>query len=114
MSESLKTLAERAAGEPFFLAWLLAAYAVSEGLDDAGLAATLGCPAQELSMLRLCRAPRTDAHEFWDDITSIAERFGLEPQRLADAIKHGRVVRRFQQADAGAGGSLLAARDRED
>ena len=113
MPDPLEALAARAAEEPFFLAWVLSAYAHSEGLDDAGLAAALGCPAQELVMLRLCRAPRSDSGDFWDDVTTIAERFGLDPQRLAAAVKRGRVVRRFQQADEGAGGSLMAARDRD-
>ena len=114
MAEPLEALAARVADEPFFLAWLLGAYAYSEDLDDTGLAAALGCPVQELTMLRLCRAPRTDSQEFWDDVTCIAERFGLDPQRLAEVVKRGRVVRRFQQADQGSGGSLMAARDREN
>lgn len=113
MPDPLEALAARAAADPFFLAWTLDAYAHSEGLDDAGLTAALGCPAQELAMLRLCRAPRTDPQDFWDDLTCIAERFGLDPQRLAEAVKRGRVVRRFQQAGQDAGGSLMAARDRE-
>ena len=113
MPEPLEDLALRVAEEPFFLAGLLRAYAFSESLDDTGLAAALGCPVQELTMLRLCRAPRTDSEDFLDDITCIAERFGLDPERLADAVKRGRVVRRFQQADQGSGSSLMAARDRE-
>src|SRR6266516_2521566 len=114
MPDPLDTLAARAAGEPFFLAWLLAAYADSEGLDDAGLAAVLGCPVQELAMLRLCRAPRPEPREGWEDITCIADRFGLDPQRLADAVKRGQVVRVFERSKQAAAGSLLAARDRED
>jgi hypothetical protein len=112
MPDPLEALAARATGEPFFLAWVLAAYASSEGLDDAGLAAALGCPTQELVMLRLCRAPRAEPQEFWDDVTRVAERFGLDPVRLAEVVKRGRVVRTFQQASPGVGGSLLAARDR--
>lgn len=114
MPDSLDDLAARAADQPFFLAWALAAYARSDDLDDAGLAAALGCPPRELAMLRLCRAPRTDPEEFWEDVAAIAERFQLDPTRLAEVVKQGRVVRRFEQADAGTGGSLLAARDRED
>jgi hypothetical protein len=117
MADPLEVLAARAAGEPFFLGWILAAYAYSEGLDDAGLSAVLGCPGQnvgqELAMLRLCRAPSSDPQDFWDDITCIAERFGLDSQRLAEIVKRGRVVRKFQQADSRAGGSLMAARDRD-
>jgi hypothetical protein len=113
MADPLEALAARAAEEPFFLGWILAAYAYSEELNDAGLAAAVGCAGQELAMLRLCRAPGTDPQDFWDDITSIAERFALDPQRLAEIVKRGRVVKKFQQANSVAGGSLMAARDRD-
>ena len=113
MADPLEALAARAEREPFFLAWLLAAYARSEGLDDPGLADALGCPVGELTMLRLCRAPRPEAGEFWDDVTRIAGRAGIDPRRLAEAVKRGRVVRRLQAAGPSAGGSLMAARDRE-
>ena len=62
-------------------------------------------------MLRLCRAPRAAADEFWDDVRQIAGRFGLDPQRLAEAVKRGRVLARMQATTAGPGGFLLAARD---
>jgi hypothetical protein len=111
MSDSLQALARRAEGEAFFLASLLAAYALTEGLDDTGLATALGCSGEDLTMLRLCRAPRSAAEEFWDDVLRIAERFRLEPGRLAEVVKRGSVVRRLQSAPP-AGGFLMAARDR--
>jgi hypothetical protein len=113
MADPLEALVARAQGEPFFLASVLAAYARSEGLDDAGLAAALGCPVGELPMLRLCRAPRTDPDEFWEDVTRVAERFGIDPGRLAEAVKAGRVALRFQAPGPAEGGFLIAARDRE-
>jgi hypothetical protein len=113
MADPLEALAARAAGEEFFLASLLADYARSEGLDDARLAAALGCPPGELARLRLCRAPRAEPREFREDVTRIAERFGIEPQRLAEAVKRGRVVRRLRAAGAPGGGFLMAARDGE-
>ncbi len=114
MADALEALAARAAGEPFFLACPLAAYASSEGIDDARLAAALGCPAQELAMLRLCRAPRAEPGKFWDDVNEVAVRFGIDPNVLADAVRRGQVILRLREAWAGAsraGGSLLAARD---
>jgi hypothetical protein len=114
MSEDLKALAARAEDEPFFLAALLAAYAHSEGLDDAGLAAALGCPVGELNMVRLCRAPRPGFAEFREDVVRIADRFGLDPLRLAEAVKRGRVVTALRSAEAATEGFLMAARDRED
>ncbi|HEX5269303.1 MAG TPA: hypothetical protein VFW33_02395 [Gemmataceae bacterium] len=113
MSDSLKTLAARAENDPFFMASPLAAYARGERLDDAALAAALGCAPGDLAMLRLCRAPRSDPAEFWDDVSRVAERFGIDPQRLAEAVRQGRVLLRFQAPRPGANGLLMAARDRE-
>jgi hypothetical protein len=111
MRDPLELLAKRAEQEPYFLAAVLAAYAHSEGLNDAGLAAALGCLREELTMVRLCRAPRTEPPEFWADVTAVATRFGMDRQRLAEAVKRGRVVLRLRQAPAG--GFLAAARDHE-
>lgn len=113
MADPLEALAARAEREPFFLAAPLAAYARSEQLDDAGLAAALGCRPEDLVMVRLCRAPRTEPSEFWEDVSAVAARFGLDAQRLAEAVKRGRVVIRLQAAQPEAGG-LMAARDRDD
>ncbi len=114
MTDPLRALAARADHEPFFLASLLAACARADGLDDAALAARLGCAPGDLTMIRLCRAPRTDPREFWDDVNAVAERFGLEPQRLAEVVKHGRVALTFRAAGAEGRGSLLAARDHDE
>jgi hypothetical protein len=112
MADPLHALAERAEDEPFFLAAVLAAYARSEALADPGLAAALGCREEDLVMVRLCRAPRTEPGEFWEDVQAIAERFGMDPERLAEAAKRGQVVLRLRAARP-TGGGLLAARDRE-
>jgi hypothetical protein len=113
MAEPLNRLAARVEDDAFFLAPFLAAYARSEGLDEPGLAAALGCPPGELPMVRLCRAPRGGAPEFWEDVTAVAARFGMDPERLAEAVKRGRALRLFQAARAGEAGSLMAARDRD-
>ena len=113
MTDPLEALAARAQREPFFLAAPLAAYARSEHLDDAGLADALGCRREDLVMVRLCRAPRAELPEFWEDVRCVAGRFGLDAERLAEAVKRGRVVLRLQAAPPGTGG-LMAARDRHD
>ncbi len=113
MADPLDGLAARAEREPFFLASVLGPYARGEGLDDAGLAAALGCPPGELTMLRLCRAPRAAPDEFWEDVTCIAGRFGLDPQRLAEVVKRGRAAHRLQELVREGGDFLLAARDGE-
>lgn len=114
MADPLETMALWAEEEPFFLASALAAYARSEGLDAPGVAAALGCPVGDLAMLRLCRTPRTEPTEFWEDVTCIATRFGIDPQLLAGVVKRGQVVRRVLEPGPGTARPLMAARDRED
>jgi hypothetical protein len=117
MTSPLDRMAKRVEGDPFFLAPLLALFARSEGLDDAGLAAAFGRPVEILTDLRLCRAPRLDADGFRQDIAAIAGRFGLDAGVLATVVRRGQVLQAVtvsQQerstADVG-GGSFLAARD---
>lgn len=112
MADPLEALAARAQDDPFFLASPLAAYAGGEGLDDAGLAAALGCSPGDLVMLRLCRAPHADSSEFWEDVSRVAERFAIDPRRLAGAVKRGRVLLRLRAAGAQAG-LQAAARDHD-
>ena len=57
MSKHLKKLANRAQDDGFFLACLLKLYATSENLDDAKLAAKLGCPPDVLTPLRSAALP---------------------------------------------------------
>jgi len=114
MTDPLKELAGRARGEPFFLGYFLAAYARSENLDDAGLAAHLGCPQGELPLLQLCRSPRLEPEELGEDVGRIADRFGIDPRTLAEAVKRGRVVVRLQAARAEDQAPLMAARDPEE
>lgn len=114
MTDPLERMAKWAEGQEHFLAFLLAMYAQSEGLDDASLAAALGCCPEDLVMVRLCRAPRLDRQGFRDDVARIADRFDLDPKRLSVAVKRGRVLACLQDGPSGHGGFLMAARDDED
>jgi hypothetical protein len=117
MSDSLlRVLAKKAEGSSFFLASVLAPYADGEHLDDAGLAEKLGCRMEDLTMLRLCRAPRREASLFWNDVRSIAEHFDIDPYRLANIVKGGRVLVNLRETTAATAesGFLMAARDREE
>src|SRR5262249_59305673 len=95
MSEALDHLANRVAADPFFLAFPLAEYARSERLDDSALAAALGCRVEDLTLLRLCRMPRDDPAGFRADTAAIAERFGIAPAKLADAVRRGQGLARL-------------------
>lgn len=109
MPDSLNHLASQVRDDPFFLAGLLAEFSASERLDDAGLALYLGCRVEDLSCLKLCRAPAETPADFRADIAAIATHFGLDPSRLTAAVRQGRVIRAQRQA----GDMLLAARERE-
>jgi hypothetical protein len=84
-ADPLDWLARRVAAEPFFLAHLLAAHQQRHNLTDAQLAEDLGCPPENLTMVRLCRAPREGA-EGMEDVRHVAERFGCDAARLAAAL----------------------------
>ena len=107
----LDRLAQRVLNDPCFLAAALTAYADSEGFDDTGLAARLGCARSVLTNLRLCRMPRPEAPRFWQDIERIAERFGVNGEILAEMVRRGRSLLRFREA---APRTLWAARDRPE
>ena len=113
MTEPLAALARRVESDPFFMATVFAEYTRSEGLDDAGLIAVLGCRMEDLPMLRLCRTPRTDAQGFREDIADIATRFGLVPARLIAVVRQGQALGHLRQAAQASTepGFLLAARD---
>jgi hypothetical protein len=109
----LDAIADRARKDPFFLGWLLDRYAAAEGLDDAGLAERLGCAA--LAGLMLCRAPRRSPH-FRADVERIAEVFGIDASRLAEALRRANVVILLEEAPEAAedAPTLMAARDLDE
>jgi hypothetical protein len=112
----LEHLAQRVAGAPDFLASALAEYARGERLDDAGLAARLGCPVETLTNLRLCRMPREEAPLFGQDVERIAQRFGVDEGLLAEVARRGQSL--FHLRNAGHTSEqrpniFLAARDGE-
>lgn len=107
----LRRAAERAAERPFFLAATLLPYARAEGLDDAALAARLGCAPEALPRLLLCRQPRPEPGAFRDDVERIAAAFGLAAPHLANVLRQARALATIAEAEESAW--LAAARDRE-
>lgn len=109
---SLWRAARRAADRPFFLASALLAYARAERLDMDALARWLGCEPAALPLLLLCRRPAGDSPAFRSEVQHLAERFGLDAARLAEAIRLADALGKLGQA---ADHHLLAAaRDRAD
>jgi hypothetical protein len=106
----LDRLARRACADPSFLGRQLAAFARARGFDDGALAAHLGCPVATLTQLRLCGAIRPE--RFREDVTAVADTFGLPAARLAEAAKPLPADPARDAATCDAPGALLAARDR--
>jgi hypothetical protein len=116
MSErALDRAAERASQSPFFLGFALARYARIEGLrDDAELARRLACHPATLSRLRLCRRPDGGSARFAADVLRIAQRFGLDPARLAELLRQVDALDALRAVEDTAGSWLAAARDRDE
>lgn len=112
--ELLRRAAERAGRRPFYLASSLLAYARAERLDDAGLAARLGCDLASLPALLLCRRPTGEGSVFRADVEAIAERFALNALHLARLLRTAdALVSLGGAATDQTGGLLAAARDRD-
>jgi hypothetical protein len=109
VADPLDALAGRVESEPFFLASTLALFARSEALDEEALCRFLRCPRESFAMLRLCRTPDEEPTGFQRDLERIAERFGIDENALAEAVRRGQTLQRLREASAS--GTLLAARD---
>jgi hypothetical protein len=81
------SLARRASTDPFFLGHALAGFAARHGLDDAALAAVLGCPAV-LPSLYVCRRPGAAQPDrsAEQDIADICRRFGIDAGALRTTL----------------------------
>jgi hypothetical protein len=112
LSSRLEALARRVTEDPFFLGSALADYARSEGLDDAGLAAALGCSGEALARLRLCRRPDPAPERFAAEVERIASRFGARPEVVAEAVRRADALAGLRGPAVGERGLLMAARDR--
>lgn len=112
----LRHAALRARTRPDFLAGLLAEYQEMNELDDAGLAAWLGCPTATLPRLALCLRPRDPAMRFQENLRQITEYTGVNSTRLARLVRAVDAVRaiRGEEGEDASSGLLMAARDRED
>jgi hypothetical protein len=110
-SDTLRRTAELARTRPFYLAGLLLDHADREGLDDSRLADWLGCTVAVLSAVLLCRRPSGAGPEFRRDVERIASRFGLDPLRLAEAIRFAEALN--ATAHVHEEDWLAAARDKE-
>ncbi|MGE0539378.1 MAG: hypothetical protein AB7R89_04295 [Dehalococcoidia bacterium] len=94
---------------PFFVAAALAIYRALRQIDNAALAAELGCTEIGLSRLALCRRPDGDGAMFRTQVERIARHAGCRAESLANVLRAASAVEKMQAATPSA---LLAARDR--
>jgi hypothetical protein len=105
MARAAKTAEMR----PFFVASALATYRTLKQIDDATLAAELGCTAIGLSRLALCRRPEGIGAMFRTEVEQIAEHAGCRADALASILRAASLA---EKTSVAAPGALLAARDR--
>src|SRR5438093_3989449 len=113
----LERAAARAATDPFFLGSALAVYRSGEGLDGAALARRLGCSADTLPRLALCRRPVSSDPAFAADVRRIATWAGVDPDELANVLRYAESIEALwerRRSSASGQGTLLAARDRDE
>jgi hypothetical protein len=104
---------------PELLGYWLDLFRHGEGLDPVQLARYLRCSAQTLDHLAICGKPREE--HYFDDVQSLARRFGADPDQLADLLQHARryaAIRGAAPAPAESaaifGTVFAAASDREE
>ena len=111
----LRRAARRAERRPGFLASALLPYARAEGLGDEELAARLGCRRETLPQLLLCRRPNGEGADWRAAVETIAARFSLDPERLAEILRLADALASLgAAAESDRPRLLAAARDRED
>ena len=88
--EWLKVAARRSAQDPVSLGYVFEQYQKHEGKSAEELAAMLGCSLEVLDGLSLCRRP--EQARFADHLRMIAERFAVDPRRLAAVLRRVEVL----------------------
>jgi hypothetical protein len=78
MPNALDYMARRAEADPFYLGSALARYRDARALTDADLCRLLGCGAETLRSLKLCRRPQPETN----DLGVIAAHYGIDPGAL--------------------------------
>jgi hypothetical protein len=83
--DPLALLAEKAAGEVYFLAHALAVHRERSGITETEQRRHLGVLAEHWTMFQLCRCPLP---ERWDeDLEAICGRFGCDRERLERVLR---------------------------
>ena len=110
----LERAVSRSAEHLWMLGSVLDEYCRIEVITRDELASFLGCNADVLAWLSLCRKPAAD--RFAEDIVKIAERFELDASKLAQVVRRVEIVTvlRHKPHTQVKESMLLAARDRKN
>lgn len=110
----LQFAADRASADAFFLGHEIRAYQDCFGVTEEQVRKMLGCSAEDLARLCLCRRPDSSAATFVADIQQIADYAKIDALPLVRIIREVEALRAITSAPAPAqhSGMLLAARDR--
>ena len=92
-----------------FLAWAFARYLAAERITEDALAARFGIARESLDLMGICGQPRPQF--FKEDVEAIADRFGVEPTRLANLLREVEVLEAFRPKPEVGATVLAAARD---
>lgn len=111
--EWLKVAAQCGAKDPASLGYIFEQYRKHEDKSAEELAAMLGCSLEVLDGLSLCRRPEQD--RFVEHLRMIANRFAVDPRKLAAVLRRVEVLNVLPVDGGGTAvrddSYLLAARD---
>lgn len=115
--ELIQRAFDRASELDFFVARDLMLYRKLNGIDRDALSRLLGCTAEGLHKLGLCRRPDSTSPLFRTQVDVVARHAGADARRLASLLRETEVAKAMEslsdsQQSATASGSLMAARDK--
>jgi hypothetical protein len=109
----LERASERSSERGWTLGSVIDEFQRIEGMSRDQVAAFLGCNADTLAWLSLCRKPAPE--QFAEEVSRVAERFQVDTAKLAQLVRRTEaiaVLRKVKAPDEET--LLLAARDRDE
>lgn len=85
--ELLMWASRQAEVRPLFWGSILKQFKELRSLDEQGLAAYLDCSVSSLSVIGLCRAPKTSSAHFREDLEEVAEYAGVKSEKLVQVVR---------------------------
>ena len=85
--ELLMWASRRAEERPLFWASILKQFRDVRSLNEQDLAQYLDCSVSSLSVIGLCRAPKTSSAHFREDLEEVAEYVGVKSEKLVQVVR---------------------------